>query len=177
MLSCGREDVFFILQLLSEGHDVTDLSLLYSYCCGRCSNEFHYLILPVQPFTIRKRHATSTQLKHLHFTRIPHVRRKIQSDSYFSQRTVIKMQFPFIWFWNILLLVWQTIAVRWLTILLAKWLCSYFCCFFVGSINKTYLRLAQGNSSCALCENQTQYMRNWKSLLNIIVQQAPVAFL
>lgn len=42
---------------------------------GKCSDERNSLVLAVQALTAKKRHVSSTMLNHLHFLRVPQVKR------------------------------------------------------------------------------------------------------
>lgn len=60
------DKLFSTLQPPCHRWDVTSLSLLYRYFHGECSDELQSLILPVQTFTAKSRHATPILANHPH---------------------------------------------------------------------------------------------------------------
>lgn len=52
---------------------VQSLLLLLLYQHGKCSDEIYSFAPPVQTFTAKSQHATSTELKHVHFLSVPKV--------------------------------------------------------------------------------------------------------
>lgn len=71
-----------ILQPLSHRGNVTSLSQLYRYYCGKCSNEIHPFVRPVQTFVTGTCRVAYTGSDHSHFLCIPLVSRRFHSESF-----------------------------------------------------------------------------------------------
>lgn len=59
--------------LFPTGTTSNALLFINCHCNGKCSDEIYSLTPPVQTFTAKSQHATSTELKHLHFLSVPKV--------------------------------------------------------------------------------------------------------
>lgn len=88
------EELFSILQPLSFRCNVTYLSLLCHYFHDKCSDELFFF----WGFIPRTCFATSTELTHPCFPRVPNLRRKFHSDSFFPMTATLLARFPCVCF-------------------------------------------------------------------------------
>ena len=88
------DELFSSLEPLSHRRDVASLSLPYRYFHGKCSDEIHSLIPKAQTFTARTRLATSPVANHLHFLRLPNIRRKFHADSFIPRTSSLWNKLP-----------------------------------------------------------------------------------
>lgn len=68
--------------------NITALSLFYRHFPSKCTDKFHYLVLPFQTFTASIRHNTSTDLNQPHFHIVSNVRRPLYKESQFFAKMV-----------------------------------------------------------------------------------------
>ncbi len=88
------DDLFSTLAPLSLRRDVASLSLLYRYFHGRCSNELHSLVPPLQTFRVRTRLAAFTQSNHPYTLRSPLIRNQFHENSFFPRTTRLWNSLP-----------------------------------------------------------------------------------
>ena len=88
------DDLFSTLPPLSLRRDVASLSLLYRYFHGRCSNELHSLVPPLQTFRVRTRLAAFTQSNHPYTLRSPLIRNQFHENSFFPRTTRLWNSLP-----------------------------------------------------------------------------------
>lgn len=96
--SLVSDELFSTLKTLSYRRNVnisiTFLQKKCQYFHGKCLEEIHLLVLPVQTFTARIRHVTFTGSNHTHCIRIEFVRNKFHTDSFLLRIATLLNRLP-----------------------------------------------------------------------------------